>query len=175
MRHRRRCCGGSLCLLALAAAGCLETPPGSQPAAVDAAAVGPDAAAESPGRIDRESAPRVPIPDNDPTGVNDPIEVAAACTVEVLTVDIDIRHGWRSDVEVTLHEPGGEKARLHAAGGNDSHDDIVGTYPVTLSPLDSLDSFVGLPAAGSWVMQVADLSSDDIGSFESWALHIECR
>jgi bacillolysin len=172
MRDRGRR-AASLWLLTLAAAGCLAAPETGS-AAADAAAGEPDAVAFI-GQIDRESAPAAPIPDDDASGVSDSIAVDADCTVDALSVDIDIRHPWRSDLEVTLHTPAGGEARLHAAGGTDPQDDLVGTYPVSLSPDDSLEAFVGLPAAGPWVMQVADVSGDDTGTFESWALHITCR
>lgn len=155
----------------LAASGCLATPD-SAPAGVDATTGDPDPIGR---QIDRDSTPATPIPDDDASGVSDSIAVDGECAVKELEVDIDIRHPWRSDLQVTLHEPGGGQARLHVHEGNDPQDDLVGTYPVTLSPVDSLVALVGLPAAGSWVMQVADVSVDDVGTFQSWALHIQCR
>ena len=67
-----------------------------------------------------------------------------AGTLSALTVDLDITHTWRGDLEVTLISPLGTEVVLHNRGGS-SADDLLGNYPGTLEvagPGDLAD-FIG--------------------------------
>jgi|GEM_PF-2874540 len=130
------------------------------------------------GTIDRSASPFLSIPDSSTVGVTDYIAVTGAtatgCTVDSITVDVDITHTYIGDLRVTLTSPGGVPVVLHDATGGTA-ENIIGTYPTTLTPFAPLTTFAGLPAAGNWTMRVADLSSTDVGTFNTWGLHITCR
>lgn len=43
-----------------------------------------------------------------------------------------------------------------------------------MTPTESLDQLVGTTGEGAWTLKVADLDGDDLGTFETWALELEC-
>jgi Zn-dependent metalloprotease len=103
------------------------------------------------------------IPDNNATGVrsNDVVSAAATDTVS-LTVDVNITHTFRGDLVIQVVSPGGTVFTLsNRAGG--SADNFVATG----SPL----AFTGNPA-GTWQLFVRDLAAVDVGTINSWALHV---
>jgi len=129
------------------------------------------------GTIDRTTSPFLSIPDSSATGVTSNLSItgtaATGCTVASLTVDINLTHTYIGDLVVTLTSPGGTLVTLHQNTGA-AADNIVGTYPTTLTPYELLFSFAGVSVAGTWSMRVADVSSTDVGVLNSWGLHITC-
>ena len=127
--------------------------------------------------IDRTATPGLAIPDASTTGISSPISVtgavATACAVDSLTVDVNITHPYIGDLSVMLTSPTGTTVILHDNTGS-SGDNIVGNYPLTLTPAGTLSDFGLEPAAGSWTLQVVDGSASDTGRLNSWALHITC-
>ena len=110
------------------------------------------------------STPAVAIPDNDVNGVDDTI-TAAACIVGAVTVDLDITHTFRSDVNVSLTSPDGTTEIVFAIGF-DSSDDILDTFTVP--------GFEGEDGLGDWVLNVFDDANLDTGTFNSWGLNLTC-
>jgi subtilisin-like proprotein convertase family protein len=136
----------------------------------------PDAAGEDPvDMIRSESNSEILIPDNDDDGVADEIYVAASCTILDITVDLDITHGWPAELAVWLTSPWHTDVLLHEVGGDGSGDGIVGTYPTTLTPEDSLQTLVGEDGDGEWQLWVADVSSGDVGVLHGWAITLWCE
>ena len=123
--------------------------------------------------IRRDGAPHVEIPDNDPAGVEDSVDVPA-CEVAGTAVEVKVTHPWRGDVTLELHGPNGETILLKQYEDADSVNDVEGTYPDTLDPEESLDQLVGGEGEGTWALQAADLDSDDVGTFDTWALVLDC-
>ncbi len=121
--------------------------------------------------LDYLSQPELPIPDNFPPGVYDTIWIQEPGSLLDLTVDIDISHSYVGDLVVKLISPSGTHVTLHNRSGGPS-DDIVGTYPITLIPAESLDILQGESVSGPWRMRVADYAYDDVGVLHSWGLHI---
>lgn len=121
--------------------------------------------------LDYLSQPELPIPDNFPPGVYDTIWVQEPGTLLDLTVDIDISHSYVGDLVVKLLSPSGTHVTLHNRSGGPS-DNLVGTYPITLIPAESLDILQGESVTGAWRMRVADYAYDDVGVLHSWGLHI---
>jgi len=161
----RRCEGCAAAGLLLLGAGCLAAPP----SAVDA---GGEADAIAELTIVRD--PELEIPDTGPE-VEDSAEVEAQCGVDDVTVDIYITHPYRGDLIVTLSGPAGQSALLKSFEGDDGDDDLVGNYPRTLVPEESLDLFAGGDAQGTWTLLVRDAGERDVGILRSWSLNLSCR
>lgn len=119
------------------------------------------------------SEPAVAIPDDDPDGIDDVIALADTCTVAGVTVDVVITHAFRGDVALTLTSPSGTSVLLKASG-TDSEDDVVGQFPTTLTPAESLDAFLAEGATGDWTLNAADTVFVDAGTLNSWGLTVSC-
>ncbi|MBD0711548.1 MULTISPECIES: S8 family peptidase [unclassified Streptomyces] len=103
----------------------------------------------------------VEIPDN--TTVTSPIAVTGrpGNAPTVLKVGVDIKHPWRGDLVVDLVAPDGTVRNLKASSPSDSADDVVATYTVDAS---------ASVAAGTWKLQVRDVSTGDTGYIDAWSL-----
>ncbi len=112
--------------------------------------------------VEGESMPAAPIPDNDPTGITDTIEVAESGTVKGVTVYVEITHTYRGDLRVVL-EHAGKEVVLHdrSGGGADN-----------LSEIYSLTEFNGTSVSGAWTLKVSDSYRADTGTLDSWGLEI---
>jgi subtilisin-like proprotein convertase family protein len=107
------------------------------------------------------------IPDNLPAGIRSETNVAIAGSISGLTVEVNITHTWRGDLEVSLvHD--GITAPLHAREG-ESEDNIFQTYTMDNSPLAD---FRGREASGTWTLHVADRASRDTGKLSRWSLEV---
>ena len=119
------------------------------------------------------SAPNLDIPDGAGPGIPgedavDSATMAAGCaTIDYITVDVDISHAFIGDLEVTLESPDGTVVFLHDHSG-DGADDIIGTYPDTLIPEDSLDVLLGEDPVGDWTVTINDNFDEDDGELNSW-------
>lgn len=82
-------------------------------------------------------------------------------------VVMNINHTYISDLKITLKSPSGTSVVLHNNSGGSS-DDIIGTYPTTLSPYGSLSNFIGQPLAGSWSLTISDNYAQDPGNLNNW-------
>jgi subtilisin-like proprotein convertase family protein len=117
------------------------------------------------------SNPNLAIPDNNPMGVVDSLVVPIMAPVSELAVYVDIAHTWTGDLQVELTSPAGSTVRLHNRTGN-SVVGIQGWYPDELAPADDLTRLVGEIAAGHWVLRVADLAGNDLGTLTNWCLRV---
>lgn len=147
----------------------------------------------------RVLAPPLAIPDADEFGVADAQWVEAPGVVSGLRVTLELAHSWVGDLQVslvhvdelvgvTLLDRPGEPASGVGCGG----DDVACTFDDTaaratedmcadespalggsLRPNESLSTFDGLPRAGHWSLQVADVSPTDTGVLQSWCLHFD--
>jgi len=116
----------------------------------------------------------IAIPDNDPAGISDTVNVAEDGKIKDLKVEIDLKHTYVGDLNVALVAPDGTEVLLHKRGGR-GRDDIVGTYGEggDLTSHDRLDAFKGKDMKGDWQLKVTDLAGRDVGSLVSWGLSIE--
>lgn len=99
----------------------------------------------------------------------DPISVLSS-----IEVDIDITHSDPTDLYITLTTPQGTELVLWNLGTSGG-EDLVGTFPTTLTPVDSLDSVTRQAMDGDWVLSIEDLDAVNIvneGVLNSWGLHI---
>jgi subtilisin-like proprotein convertase family protein len=106
-----------------------------------------------------ESTTVVPIPDNDPEGVESVIEIPDAVRVAALRVELEIEHTFVGDLLVVLEHEGTDYV-LHDRHGDGG--EIRTTVDVTL--------FNGASADGAWTLKVKDLARVDVGNLVRWAL-----
>ncbi len=123
--------------------------------------------------VNVSSSPNLPIPDADPAGVSDVINVPQTGVLSGVTVDIQLTHTWIGDLTVTLTSPAGTAVTLHNRSGS-SADDIVGNWPQTLvvDGPGTLDDFLAEGMAGDWTLHVADGVGSDTGTLVSWGLNL---
>jgi len=123
--------------------------------------------------IDVSDSPGVRIPDNTPVGsslfVSGYDETSGLASIEV---DISISHPDPTDrMRVALKTPQGmELALWDGAAGP-----LNGTWPTSLTPLDSLSSVAAESQDGEWVLTVEDIDVGPItreGVLNSWGMRI---
>lgn len=119
----------------------------------------------------RTHAPVLAIPDNNPTGVYSAQTMSVNGAVSGVQVSVNITHTWIGDLIVKLRAPSGTEVVLHNRTGS-SADNIVGTYPTTLTPAQSLDALIGEEMSGEWRLIVSDNAGSDLGSLSQWCLMI---
>lgn len=146
-------------------------------AAVEASVTGgatpaPGGAAVESGPVAVKRTPNLTVPDNDAAGVVDTITVARDGKVKGVKVEVDLKHTWIGDLDVSLVAPDGTAVKLHARGGREK-DDIKGTYGVDLRAVDDLKKLVGKDVKGDWKLKVVDLEGQDVGNLVAWGLNIE--
>jgi hypothetical protein len=143
------------------------------------------------------SAPFVAIPDSDPGGVTDTMNIAGGDTISDLTVIIQATHTWCGDLAFRLtHDdtataaqiidrPGYTTAGFGCSGDdydvslNDAHansveDECAAAVPAIageLSPSpDALAAFAGESIGGDWSMLVVDNAGGDTGTLDTWCV-----
>ena len=115
------------------------------------------------------SAPELAIPDNEPGGVSDVIEVSAAGQIDGIRVSVDITHTYIGDLKVSLSGPNGATVVLHDRAGARTRNLAV-SYDATTTPV--LAGFLGQDAAGAWTLRVEDLARRDTGQLNRWGLEL---
>ena len=119
-----------------------------------------------------ESNPNLPIPDDNPVGVADTIQVRDSAAVHSVEVDVDIKHTYRGDLKIELVAPDGAAIVLfgRSAPQGDSGDDLLATF--TADNVAALTQFRGKPIAGNWSLRVSDLAAIDFGTLRRWTLRL---
>lgn len=105
----------------------------------------------------------VDIPDNDPHGLSQGLDIVNGGRITDVKVHVIIKHPFLSDIEVVLTSPAGTSIKLHdhASGA-----DLDRTYTFD----DGLSALEGQTAKGKWLLRVADLSPGDSGTLEGFVL-----
>lgn len=124
---------------------------------------------------DLNETPAIPLLDNTPIirtlTVSDYDPVAVLSDIEV---DIDITHSDPADLYITLTTPQGTKLVLWDQGGSGGKD-IVGTFPTTLIPIDTISTAGKQAMDGDWVLNVEDVDVGPLvreGVLNAWGLRI---
>lgn len=129
-----------------------------------------EAALESAGNIaNGEVAPNLEIPDSNAQGVSSRIAIGAAGKAKDLTVNVEIAHSYIGDLHVELIAPSGQSVTLHDRTGG-SKTDLRRTFDKDSLP--NLETLVGEPIQGEWMLRVKDLASLDKGKLEKWSLTV---
>jgi len=124
--------------------------------------------ATPPGTLNRVSTPNLPIPENNPTGISDVIQISEALTISTVKVGVDITHPYRGDLRVTLTTPWGVVLELHPKGRGGGADNLIVTFDETTLP--ALATLRGRPTQGGWQLTVQDLAPADTGRLNRWSL-----
>jgi serine protease len=101
------------------------------------------------------------IPDGDAAGIASTIHVLESFELQQARVDLSITHGWNYNLRVTLTSPDGTLVVLHDHSGDDLHRSFA--FP---------SEFIGVGAAGDWVLRVYDTFSFDTGTLDHWTLNL---
>lgn len=120
-------------------------------------------------QVRKESEPSLAIPDNNPAGISDTINIDQSGTVRDINVWLDITHTWIGDLQIELISPSGRAIILHDQSGG-SRDNIIQTYDV--QNLTALQSFIGEEGKGIWTLKASDHAGRDVGKLNRWGLDI---
>ena len=123
-----------------------------------------------PSTLSRVSTPNRNIPENNPIGITDTIDISETLTISSIKVGVDITHTYRGDLNATLTTPWGTVIELHPKGRGGNADDLKVTYDETILP--ALATLRGRDAHGSWRLMVRDLAPGDTGKLNQWTLEI---
>jgi len=124
---------------------------------------------------DLSEAPSAALLDNTP--VVRTLTISGYDPVSVLSdieVDIDITHSDPTDLYITLTTPQGTELVLWDQGGS-GDEDIAGTFPTTLTPIDTIGSVGRQAMDGNWVLRVEDVDVGPLvreGALNAWGLRI---
>jgi len=116
-----------------------------------------------------EGSPGLQIPDNDPAGIGNPLELSGQGSVVAIKVWVDITHTWIGDLRVSLEAPSGRSVVLHDRIGG-SLDNLIRTYDS--AQMLALAALAGESVAGTWTLRVADLAGRDTGKLNLWGVQI---
>jgi subtilisin-like proprotein convertase family protein len=111
------------------------------------------------------------IPDNSPAGVTSTLDVTDSRTIERLTVNVNIVHPSRGELQILLTAPDGTTVILQNPSTDRAPFTQV-TYGVDADPAERLDVFHGRAANGRWTLTVNDLQPQNAGTLLSWSLGI---
>ncbi|MFB3851832.1 MAG: proprotein convertase P-domain-containing protein, partial [Acidobacteriota bacterium] len=129
----------------------------------------------------------VPVPDNNSTGVDVPIDVSDSGTITDVNVTINITHTWDADLDIYLVHPDGTVVELSTDNGssgdnytNTTFDDSAPTpitsgsapFTGTYRPEGSLAALNGKDLNGVWNLRVKDDTSGDTGTVQNYSLQI---
>ena len=125
-------------------------------------------------RIDYSAVPAASIPDGVGWGTTSVITVPIVDSGFMLevTVDIDVTHPDRGELEVMLTGPGGTVVTLHDHSGTGLAN-LTGNWTATLA-VDGpggLDDYFDLSNKGDWTLSVIDPIPGNAGILNSWGLH----
>ncbi|CAM2069544.1 Proprotein convertase P-domain-containing protein [Sulfidibacter corallicola] len=116
--------------------------------------------------------PALAIPDDDSNGVTTTLEISGveATVTEEFNVDLNLTHTYQGDLLVRLTSPEGTAVVLHNRTGGTA-ENIIGNYPGTLTPAETLSAFLGEDPNGTWTLFVSDNAGQDTGTINSWAIN----
>lgn len=143
------------------------------------------------------SSPALAIPDNDPNGTSDTINITGLRALTDVNVQLDISHTWMGDLIVTLEHddtgtavtlfdrPGVPGSTFGCADNNldgtaddegniaDIENHCNGTDPWvsdSFVPTQALSAFDGEDLAGDWTLTVSDNAGGDTGTLNTWCI-----
>lgn len=111
------------------------------------------------------------IPDNSPVGVTATLDITDSRAIERLTVNVNIAHPSRGDLQIVLIAPDGTDVVLQNPSTDGAPFTQV-TYGVDADSAERLDVFHGRAANGRWTLSVKDFHPQNSGTLLSWSLAI---
>lgn len=118
-----------------------------------------------------EARPNLPIPDDSPAGIVSHIDINGSGRLTDITVEVDITHTWRGDLQVTLIAPSGFPAELHRRTGGSAQNLRRSFNPGDTPDLANL-VLSGVEVGGRWTLNVSDNEGRDVGRLNSWSLDL---
>ena len=109
------------------------------------------------------------IPDNDPEGVVQVLDIEQEGTLEDISVELQIHHTFISDLEVNLVSPQGRRVNLHRRSGGYGAN-LIKTFTMQQT---ALSAFAGIEVGGQWLVEVRDISEGDIGVLDKVVITIQ--
>jgi subtilisin-like proprotein convertase family protein len=102
--------------------------------------------------------------------------------VAEVQVGVDIRHTWRGDLDITLISPpdpqNGDqprRVRLLSANDADTGNGVREVFGVTAEPAESLAILQGVPASGTWQLEIVDNANLDLGQLRDFRLFVRTQ
>jgi subtilisin-like proprotein convertase family protein len=114
-----------------------------------------------------EANPDAPIPDFNADGIQSAISIAGSGSLISLSVEVDITHTYRGDLQIELISPSGARALIRDNNG-ESQNDIREVYTEASTP--ALKVLIGEEIKGDWKLHVRDLAKYDQGILNRWGL-----
>lgn len=126
--------------------------------------------------ISVSASPASTIPDDDlVTGLTETVTLTGTCaSIAAVSVDVDITHSWRGDLDIYLTSPDGTTVQLWRNGW-DPTPDLVGSFPGNFTPFESLDVLADETALGTWTLELFDVAAPDEGTLNSWGVNVFCN
>jgi subtilisin-like proprotein convertase family protein len=140
------------------------------------------------------SSPAVAIPDNNPLGVSDTLNMGASFSIQDVNISLDVTHTWVGDLIVTVEHLGTTVTIMDRPGvpastfgcGEDNLDIVLDdegsggaieaqcspglSSPPGYAPNNPLSAFDGLDSAGNWTITISDNAGADTGTLNSWTV-----
>ena len=124
---------------------------------------------QSNNNISISESPGLPIPDNDPSGMQRTLNVINSGKLSKIEVSVDISHTYIEDLRLILRSPQGSSVTLHDNTGGRA-DNIIKTYSSATHA--GLQKLIGESVQGAWVLQVSDRAAQDVGKLNKWGLEM---
>ena len=114
------------------------------------------------------------LPFDENTPITSELEITDDFTIERagVKVPVNITHEYRGDVSISLKSPAGTSVILKEGGVFDPAEDVTEIYPVTASPVESLEAFFAESTSGTWTLDVSDLGVQDVGQLDTWGITV---
>lgn len=119
--------------------------------------------------IEMEESPGIPIPDNNPVGIERNLNVLEDGIIKEIKIGIDITHTYIADLIVNMVSPEGSVISLHSRIGG-SADNIIKDYDFTNLP--DLRNLQGQSVQGIWRLRISDVAGQDVGKLNKWSIKI---
>ncbi|MBK9613345.1 proprotein convertase P-domain-containing protein [Candidatus Amarobacter glycogenicus] len=143
------------------------------------------------------STPNVAIPDNNPTGVSDTLNVGSTGTLNDVNVFVRATHTWVGDTSFTvthnatsvtvIDRPGVPLSTFGCSGDNITatlddeaatpvEDECAASVPTingTFIPNNALSAFDGMDQSGAWTITAVDAAGGDTGVLVEWCVQTE--
>jgi subtilisin-like proprotein convertase family protein len=127
----------------------------------------------------------VPHPITDNTTITSTLDVVTSDPVSDIDVGLTLTHTYDGDLDIFLIGPNGTRVELSTDNGSsgDGFTDTIfddeattaigaGTAPFTgrFRPEGNLSALDGMPAAGTWTLEISDDAGGDTGELLAWSL-----
>ena len=122
--------------------------------------------------VREDSSPALAIPDNNPVGVRDTINIPTGPTISAIKVSVDITHTFIGDLRLTLTAPSGTAVVIHDRNGGNAHN-LQRSFDLSSTP--GFGALRGQASQGNWTLLVQDLAAADSGVLNRWELEISGR